>query len=91
MKYDQIKKIDNFYFWYCRFRKIITYIKTYEYYTKNGAFTAVLNLDPGVENIPYTCDVDVRDYVDIVSIMQQYDLGPNGAIVMANDLDCIKN
>ncbi len=60
--------------------------KLYEYYTQNGAFAAVLNLDPGVENIPYTCDIDVRDYVDIVSIMQQYDLGPNGALVMANDL-----
>ena len=60
--------------------------KLYDHYTKNGAFTAVLNLDPGVENIPYTCDIDVRDYVDIVSIMQQYDLGPNGALVMANDL-----
>jgi len=60
--------------------------KLYDYYTKNGAFTAVLNLDPGVENVPYTCDIDVRDYVDIVSIMQQYDLGPNGALIMANDL-----
>ena len=60
--------------------------KLYDYYTKNGAFTAVLNLDPGVENLPYTCDVDVRDFVDIVSIMQQYDLGPNGALVMAADL-----
>ena len=60
--------------------------KLYEYYTKNGAFVGTLNLDPGVESLPYTCDVDVRDYVDIVSIMQQYDLGPNGALVMANDL-----
>lgn len=60
--------------------------KLHEYYTKNGAFAAVLNLDPGVENLAYTCDVDVRDYVDYVSIMQQYDLGPNGAMVMANDL-----
>jgi len=60
--------------------------KLYEYYTKNGAFAAVLNLDPGVENLPYTCDVDVRDYVDYVSIMQKYDLGPNGAMIMANDL-----
>ncbi len=60
--------------------------KLYEYYTKNGAFAAILNLDPGVESIPYTCDIDVRDYVDIVSIMQQYDLGPNGALIMANDL-----
>ena len=70
--------------------------KLYEYYTKNGAFAAVLNLDPGVENLPYTCDIDVRDFVDYVSIMQQYDLGPNGALIMANDLiaskvDNIKN
>jgi GTPase SAR1 family protein len=60
--------------------------KLHEYYTKNGAFAAILNLDPGVESTPYTCDIDVRDYVDIVSIMQQYDLGPNGALIMANDL-----
>ena len=60
--------------------------KLHEYYTKNGAFAAILNLDPGVENMPYTCDVDVRDYVDYVSIMQKYDLGPNGGLIMANDL-----
>ena len=60
--------------------------KLYDYYTKNGAFTAVLNLDPGVESMPYTCDVDVRDHVDIVSIMKQYDLGPNGALIMASDM-----
>ena len=70
--------------------------KLYEYYTKNGAFAAVLNLDPGVENLPYTCDIDVRDFVDYVSIMQQDDLGPNGALIVANDLiaskvDDIKN
>lgn len=60
--------------------------KLHEYYTRNGAFASVLNLDPGVESLPYTCDVDVRDHVDIVSIMQQYGLGPNGAMIMASDL-----
>ena len=60
--------------------------KLYDYYTKNGAFVSVLNLDPAVENIPYSPDIDVRDFVDTLSIMQQYDLGPNGAIVMATDL-----
>ena len=60
--------------------------KLLEHYTNSGVFAAVLNLDPGVENMPYTCDIDVRDYIDYVSIMQQYDLGPNGALVMANDL-----
>jgi len=60
--------------------------KINDYYTSNGAFTAILNLDPGVENLPYSCDIDVRDYVDIISLMKQYDLGPNGALIMANDL-----
>lgn len=60
--------------------------KLYEYYTSNGAFAAILNLDPGVESLPYTPDVDVRDRIDIVSIMRQYDLGPNGALVAANDM-----
>lgn len=60
--------------------------KINEYYTSNGAFAAILNLDPGVENLPYSCDIDVRDHVDIISLMKQYDLGPNGALIMANDL-----
>jgi len=60
--------------------------KIHEYYTSNGAFSVILNLDPGVESMPYGCDIDVRDYVDIVSIMKQYELGPNGALIMANDL-----
>ena len=60
--------------------------KIHEYYTSNGAFTAILNLDPGVISLPYTPDIDIRDSVDIVSIMKQYDLGPNGALMMANDL-----
>lgn len=60
--------------------------KINEYYTRNGAFASILNLDPGVETLPYACDVDVRDHIDIVSIMKQYELGPNGALIMANDL-----
>jgi len=35
--------------------------KLHEYYTKNGAFAAVLNLDPGVENLAYTCDVEIDE------------------------------
>jgi hypothetical protein len=60
--------------------------RIYDYYTSNGAFAAIFNLDPGVESLPYSCDIDVRDKIDIVSIMKQYDLGPNGALIMANDL-----
>ena len=90
MKYEQIKNQEGlktiFISGTAGSGKSLLTSKLYEYYTKNGAFAAVLNLDPGVESLPYTCDVDVRDYVDIVYIMKQYDLGPNGALVMANDL-----
>lgn len=47
---------------------------------------AVVNLDPGVLTLPYTPDVDVRNYIDIVELMEKHGLGPNGALIMAADL-----
>ncbi|MHA1681178.1 MAG: ATP/GTP-binding protein [Promethearchaeota archaeon] len=47
---------------------------------------ACVNLDPGVRWTPYPPDVDVRDYIDYDQIVQQYQLGPNGALVAATDL-----
>ncbi len=45
-----------------------------------------LNLDPGATALPYNPDVDVRAFVDIDAIMEEYQLGPNGALLMAADL-----
>jgi GTPase SAR1 family protein len=47
---------------------------------------AIVNLDPGALTLPYSPDVDVRNYVDIESLMEKYNLGPNGALIMAADL-----
>jgi len=47
---------------------------------------ATINLDPGVVALPYAPDLDVRDYVNIGSLMEEYCLGPNGALIMAADL-----
>lgn len=47
---------------------------------------AVLNLDPGVSTLPYSPDLDVRDYVNVASLMDEHGLGPNGALIMAADL-----
>jgi GTPase SAR1 family protein len=47
---------------------------------------AVVNLDPGVLKLPYSPDVDVRNYVDVGDLMEKYELGPNGALIMAADL-----
>jgi len=48
--------------------------------------TICVNLDPGALRLPYKPDVDVRDFVRIDDLMDKYDLGPNGALVMAADL-----
>jgi len=45
-----------------------------------------VNLDPGVLTLPYTPDIDIRDYIKIEQLMEQYELGPNGALLMAADL-----
>jgi GTPase SAR1 family protein len=46
----------------------------------------IVNLDPGALKLPYTPDVDVRDFVRIDELMDKYELGPNGALIMAADL-----
>jgi len=47
---------------------------------------AIVNLDPGAMILPYMPDLDIRDYVNIASLMEEYRLGPNGALIMAADL-----
>jgi len=47
---------------------------------------AVANLDPGAIKLPYSPDVDVRNYVHVGDLMEKYSLGPNGALIMAADL-----
>jgi hypothetical protein len=45
-----------------------------------------VNLDPAARRLPYTPDVDIRDYVDVDGIMNQLGLGPNGALIAAVDM-----
>ncbi len=47
---------------------------------------SLVNLDPGALTLPYSPDVDIRNYVSVEDLMQKYTLGPNGALVMAADL-----
>ena len=47
---------------------------------------AVINMDPGTLKLPYSPDVDVRNYVDVGDLMEKYSLGPNGALILAADL-----
>jgi len=47
---------------------------------------SIVNLDPGALTLPYSPDLDVRDYVNVGTLMEEYGLGPNGALIMAADL-----
>lgn len=57
-----------------------------QWYRDAGSFPATLNLDPGSIKMPYEPDIDVRNYIDIDTLMDNYGLGPNGSLVMASDM-----
>ncbi|MCX8171635.1 MAG: ATP/GTP-binding protein [Candidatus Bathyarchaeota archaeon] len=56
-----------------------------EWLKVNEQNVATLNLDPGVIKLPYAPDIDIRDYITIDEIMDNYELGPNGALILAAD------
>ena len=45
-----------------------------------------LNLDPGSKSMPYVPDIDIRDYIVLDEVMNEYGLGPNGAMILSSDL-----
>lgn len=57
-----------------------------EWCVVQGYDAVTVNLDPGVESVPYDPDVDIRDWIRLAEIMATYDLGPNGAQIIAADL-----
>ncbi len=64
-----------------------TLVAAYDRWAKQQGITTILvNLDPGAEALPYTPDVDVRDWVKISEIMEENGLGPNGAQIAAADM-----
>lgn len=46
----------------------------------------LINLDPAVTQIPFTANIDIQDTIDYKQVMQQYGLGPNGAIMTSLNL-----
>eukprot|EP00438_Fugacium_kawagutii_P000703 Skav220044 [mRNA] locus=scaffold2981:332208:337026:- [translate_table: standard] len=43
----------------------------------------LINLDPANDELPYHCDIDVRELVNVEDVMNELDLGPNGALLYA--------
>ncbi|MFO7791954.1 MAG: ATP/GTP-binding protein [Candidatus Saliniplasma sp.] len=53
---------------------------------RQGYKSVVINLDPGAERLPYEVDIDIRDWVSIKEVMEEHDLGPNGAQIACADM-----
>nr|CDS16522.1 GPN loop GTPase 2 [Echinococcus granulosus] len=41
----------------------------------------VVNLDPANEELPYSCEVDLRDLITLDDVMEALQLGPNGGLL----------
>ncbi|MCL2148762.1 MAG: ATP/GTP-binding protein [Methanomassiliicoccaceae archaeon] len=52
----------------------------------NGVDAVTVNLDPGADRLAYRADVDIREWISLGEVMDEYSLGPNGAQVVAADL-----
>jgi GPN-loop GTPase len=48
-----------------------------------GRKCSVVNLDPANDHTSYPCAIDVRDLIKLEDIMEEDDLGPNGAVLYA--------
>lgn len=55
-----------------------------------GHDAVVVNLDPGTETDENVADVDIREWVRLSDVMEEYALGPNGGQVAAADLIALK-
>jgi GTPase SAR1 family protein len=51
-----------------------------------GLDVITVNLDPGVDYLAYTPDIDIREWISLTEIMKEHNLGPNGAQIAAADL-----
>ena len=57
----------------------------YNWINQVGYDVISLNLDPGVVRLPYAPDIDVRQFVNYEKIIDKYELGPNGGLIVAMD------
>lgn len=64
-----------------------TLTNIFKQWMTNQALDAItVNLDPGAENLPYSPDIDIRDWISLKEVMKEYNLGPNGAQIACADM-----
>jgi len=64
-----------------------TLVKSFsEWLEEMGFRVSRVNLDPGVEDLPYEAMFDAREIVRTGDLMKKLGLGPNGAMIMASKI-----
>jgi GTPase SAR1 family protein len=53
----------------------------YQLFTGLNRPISIVNLDPANESIPYPCAIDVSSLVSLHDAMNEFGLGPNGAML----------
>jgi len=53
---------------------------------RQGLDAIIVNLDPGAENLPYSPDIDIKDWISLREVMEANKLGPNGAQIACADM-----
>jgi GPN-loop GTPase len=68
-----------------------SFVRAFSEWLKTAGYDAtVVNLDPGLEGSDFEPDVDIREWVRLADIQDEYGLGPNGAQVAAADMIALK-
>ncbi|KAG5417702.1 hypothetical protein I9W82_005338 [Candida metapsilosis] len=55
----------------------------YQFLSAIGRKSSIINLDPANDRLPYPCDLDIRDYIELEDVMNELNLGPNGGLMFA--------
>jgi GTPase SAR1 family protein len=70
-------------------KSTLTYVFQ-QWLQRHGYDAITINLDPGAENLFYEPDIDIREWLKLKQIMEEYNLGPNGAQIAAADMLAFK-
>lgn len=66
-------------------------VQSFSSWLKSAGYDpVVVNLDPGNEASDSAADVDIREWVRLDDVMDEYGLGPNGAQIAAADMIALK-
>ena len=68
-----------------------TLVRAFAEWMRSAGYSAtIVNLDPGSDASESESDVDIREWVRLADLQDEYGLGPNGAQVVAADMIALK-